>query len=180
MPTTPRTASSSSTSIAVTTSTHHWLRQQHLRWSIPPHIRLTPIAMQSIHISTLRKILDSPDPIDIRLCTRSGEIQSWHRCISLKYDFYKDGASWRQNIKQRLNVILRRSPPYQKTQDEWSCWTLTKSGSFEMFVYLRWMGWRCICSVSQEVSFFVIKSTFVFAWLILYICGFIEYVSGIF
>lgn len=28
--------------------------------------------------------------------------------------------------------------------------------------------------------FFVTKSTFVFAWLILYICGFIEYVSGIF
>ena len=49
--------------------------------------------MQSIHISTLRKILSSPEPIDICLWTRSGEIQSWHRCISLKYDFYKDGAS---------------------------------------------------------------------------------------
>ena len=32
-------------------------------------------------------------PIDIRLWTRNGEIQSWHRCISPKYDFYKDGAS---------------------------------------------------------------------------------------
>ena len=74
--------------------------------------------MQSIHITTLRKILDSPEPIDIRLWTRSSEIQSWHRCISLKYDFYKDGASRRQNIKQRLNVILRRSPAYQKTQNE--------------------------------------------------------------
>ena len=28
------------------------------------------------------KILDSPEPIDIRLWTRSGKIQSWHRCIS--------------------------------------------------------------------------------------------------
>jgi len=45
--------------------------------------------MQSIHITTLRKILSSPEPIDIRLWTRSGEIQSWHRCISLRYDFYK-------------------------------------------------------------------------------------------
>ena len=45
--------------------------------------------MQSIHISTLRKILSSPEPVDIRLWTRSGEIQHWHRCISLKYDFYK-------------------------------------------------------------------------------------------
>ncbi|WP_288966638.1 hypothetical protein [Prevotella pectinovora] len=49
--------------------------------------------MQSIHITTLRKILSSPDPIDIRLWTRNGEIQSWHRSISPKYDFYKDGAS---------------------------------------------------------------------------------------
>ena len=49
--------------------------------------------MQSIHITTLCKILSSPEPIDIRLWTRSGEIQFWHRCISLKYDFYKDGAS---------------------------------------------------------------------------------------
>ena len=89
-----------------------------------------------------------------------------HRCISIKHDFYKVSASL--------------SPPYQKTQDEWSCRTPTKSGSFETCVFLRWMGWRCICSVSQEVSFFVTKSTFVFAWLILYICGFIEYVSGIF
>lgn len=49
--------------------------------------------MQSIHITTLRKILSSPDPIDIRLWTRNGEIQYWHRSISPKYDFYKDGAS---------------------------------------------------------------------------------------
>ena len=41
--------------------------------------------MQSIHITTLRKILSSPDPIDIRLWTRNGEIQSWHRSIHPKY-----------------------------------------------------------------------------------------------
>ena len=45
--------------------------------------------MQSIHITTLRKILSSSEPIDIRLWTRSCEIQSCHRCISLRYDFYK-------------------------------------------------------------------------------------------
>ena len=45
--------------------------------------------MQSIHISTLRKILASPEPVDLTLWTRHGEIQHWHRCISLKYDFYK-------------------------------------------------------------------------------------------
>ena len=43
----------------------------------------------SVHISTLRLMLQSPDPVDLRLWTRSGEIQIWHRCISLRYDFYK-------------------------------------------------------------------------------------------
>ena len=45
--------------------------------------------MQSIHISTARLILNRPEPVDIRLWTRSGEIQTWQRCISIKYDHYK-------------------------------------------------------------------------------------------
>lgn len=43
----------------------------------------------SIHITTLKKMLQSPEPVDLRLWTRSGEIQYWTRCISLRYDFYK-------------------------------------------------------------------------------------------
>ena len=43
----------------------------------------------SIHITTLKRMLQSLDPVDIKLWTRSGEIQCWHRCISLRYDFYK-------------------------------------------------------------------------------------------
>ncbi len=45
--------------------------------------------MQSIHISTARKMLNRLEPIDIRLWTRSGEIQEWKRCISIKYEHYK-------------------------------------------------------------------------------------------
>ncbi len=45
--------------------------------------------MNAVHISTLRKILSSPEPLDLTLWTHSGEIQHWHRCISLRYDFYK-------------------------------------------------------------------------------------------
>ena len=45
--------------------------------------------MNTIHISTLRKLLQSPEPLDLTLWTRSGEIQHWRRCISLRYDFYK-------------------------------------------------------------------------------------------
>ena len=43
----------------------------------------------SIHISTLKKMLQSPEPVDIQLWTRSGEIQCWNRCIYLRHDFYK-------------------------------------------------------------------------------------------
>lgn len=41
--------------------------------------------MQSIHISTARLILNRPEPVDIRLWTRSGEVQTWQRW----YDHYK-------------------------------------------------------------------------------------------
>ena len=43
----------------------------------------------SIHITTLRKMLAAGDPIDITLWTQSGEIQHWHNCIPLRYNFYK-------------------------------------------------------------------------------------------
>ena len=68
-----------------------WLRLPHLchQAQARPRQHLTFSKVQAIHISTLRKILDSPEPIDIRLWTKSGEIQHWTRCISLKYDFYK-------------------------------------------------------------------------------------------
>ena len=39
--------------------------------------------------STARLILNRPDPVDITLWTSKGEVQSWHRCICIKYDHYK-------------------------------------------------------------------------------------------
>ena len=44
---------------------------------------------QSIHITTLRKMLKAGDPVDIKLWTKSGEIQEWRNCIPLRYNFYK-------------------------------------------------------------------------------------------
>jgi len=44
---------------------------------------------QSIHITTLRKMLKAGDPVDIKLWTKSGEIQEWRNCVPLRYDFYK-------------------------------------------------------------------------------------------
>ena len=43
----------------------------------------------SIHISTLRKMLKSGDPVDLKLWTKSGEIQCWRNCIPLRYNFYQ-------------------------------------------------------------------------------------------
>ena len=45
--------------------------------------------LHAIHITTLKRMLQSPEPVDLKLWTRSGEIQCWHRCISLRYEFYK-------------------------------------------------------------------------------------------
>ena len=44
---------------------------------------------QSIHISTLRKMLKAGDPVDLKLWTKSGEIQEWKNCIPLRYNFYQ-------------------------------------------------------------------------------------------
>lgn len=43
----------------------------------------------SIHITTLRKMLKAVDPVDLKLWTKSGEIQKWRNCIPLRYNFYK-------------------------------------------------------------------------------------------
>lgn len=42
----------------------------------------------AVHISTLRKMLAAGDPVDLRLWTKKGEIQSYSNCISLSFDFY--------------------------------------------------------------------------------------------
>ena len=44
---------------------------------------------QSIHITTLRKMLKAGDPVDLKLWTKSGEIQVWRNCIPLRYNFYQ-------------------------------------------------------------------------------------------
>lgn len=45
--------------------------------------------MQSIHLSTARKMLDSPDPVNLKVLTSKGEILELNNCVSLRFDFYK-------------------------------------------------------------------------------------------
>ena len=37
----------------------------------------------------MREMLGGKEPVDISLWTKSGEIQHWHDCIPLRFDFYK-------------------------------------------------------------------------------------------
>ena len=43
----------------------------------------------SIHISTLGKMLKAGDPVDLKLWTKSGEIHEWRNNIPLRYNFYQ-------------------------------------------------------------------------------------------
>ena len=66
--------------------------------------------MQSIHISTARLMLNRPEPVDIRLWTRTGEIQEWRRCVSIKYDHYNGTRKYelldRNQIRQMRECYL--------------------------------------------------------------------------
>lgn len=42
-----------------------------------------------IHITTMRKMLKSGDPVDISLWTKDGEVQQWKNCVGLRYNFYQ-------------------------------------------------------------------------------------------
>ena len=60
----------------------------------------------AIHISTLKRMLQSPEPVDIKLWTRSGEIHCWPRCISIRYDFYK--GTRRMTLQDSHEIRQRR------------------------------------------------------------------------
>ena len=68
--------------------------------------------MQSIHISTLRQMLKAGDPVDIRLWTKSGEIQEWKNCVPLRYDFYKGVQRFKllnsNQIRQARLVLIHQ------------------------------------------------------------------------
>ena len=60
-------------------------------WAHPLAGRICHVApeKQAKHISTLRRMLKASDSVDIKLWTKSGEIQCWRNCIPLRYNFYQ-------------------------------------------------------------------------------------------
>lgn len=41
----------------------------------------------AIHITTARKIIDSGDPIDLKVWKKDGSVMVLHRCVGLRYNF---------------------------------------------------------------------------------------------
>lgn len=40
-----------------------------------------------IHISTARKLIDSGDPVDMKVWKKDGSVMHMKRCVGLRYDF---------------------------------------------------------------------------------------------
>ena len=43
--------------------------------------------MNAVHISTMRSMLNSGDPVDISVWKSDGSIMHLHNCISLRYNY---------------------------------------------------------------------------------------------
>lgn len=44
--------------------------------------------MHSIHINTVREMLQHPEPVDLLIVTAKGEVQHYAKCVSLRYNFH--------------------------------------------------------------------------------------------
>lgn len=67
--------------------------------------------MNSIHISTARRILQAPEPVSLRCWTKSGRILELHNAIPLRYNFYEGTQqskilSSREIRTIRINLIF--------------------------------------------------------------------------
>ena len=53
------------------------------------HITILSSNMQSIHISTVRKMLQAPEPVDIKCWAKDGRILELNNVLPLRYNFYE-------------------------------------------------------------------------------------------
>ena len=58
----------------------------------------------SIHINTLKAMLCAPDPVDLVVWTKKGELQVWKNAVPLKYNREKGT----QNFKLRDSGEIRQ------------------------------------------------------------------------
>ena len=61
--------------------------------------------MNSIHISTARRILRAPEPVNLRCWTRSGAILSLHDAIPLRYNFYEGTQQFKILASREIRTV---------------------------------------------------------------------------
>lgn len=60
---------------------------------------------QSIHISTARKMLESPDPVDLEFWTKDGHLIALKDCVALRYDFRAGTHNIKVLSSQQIRTI---------------------------------------------------------------------------
>ena len=53
-------------------------------------------------MTALRRMLKAGDPVDLKLWTKSGEIQCWRNCIPLRYNFYQGTQQFKLLDSQQI------------------------------------------------------------------------------
>ena len=50
-------------------------------------------------------MLNRPEPVDIKLWTKKGEIQEWKNCISIKYEHYKGTRKMKMLSSGQIRMV---------------------------------------------------------------------------
>lgn len=61
--------------------------------------------MNAIHISTARKMLQAPEPVDIKCWTKSGSILELTNAIPLRYNFYEGTQQFKVLSSHQIRTI---------------------------------------------------------------------------
>ena len=61
--------------------------------------------MNSVHISTVRKILMAPEPVSLRFWTKSGGILVFTDAIPLKYNFYEGTQQFKILASREIRTV---------------------------------------------------------------------------
>lgn len=61
--------------------------------------------MNSMHISTVRKILKAPEPVSLKCWTKSGAILSIKEAIPLRYNFYEGTQQFKILPSREIRTI---------------------------------------------------------------------------
>ena len=61
--------------------------------------------MNAIHISTARKILQAPEPVNIKCWTKDGRILELNNAVPLRYDFYEGTQQFKILASREIRTI---------------------------------------------------------------------------